>query len=456
MTSNLLSIAASGAAAAEIGLDVTGQNISNASTAGYVRRSVNDVELSSPAGTWSTADDVSLSGVAVSGIVRNADSYLQTEARRTASNTAQADATVSGLTDVETDVEDSGVFTAIGTFTNALTSLAQDPTDTSLRETVLQDGSTMTSAFQIAAQGLSATQSDQQGEVSDGVTQVNSLASQLATINTQLSATATTAASASDVVSSSRASLEDQRDSLLDQIGQYASISTTINSDGSVNVNLGSVSGPPLVSGSTTNTLSATVNSDGTESLSVGNAAVTLAGGSIAGNQAVLTKLNQISGNLDSLASSIATTVNTQQANGADLSGSTGTALFSGTTAATIAMATTDPSAIATAASGSAANSTDTTNLTAMNSALTTLAPADTMNGILTDISGSVASATTTQTTLQTLSTAAASSLTAQSGVDLNTEAVNLVKFQQAFQASSKVMQVAEDVFSSILNLSMA
>ena len=83
-----------------------------------------------------------------------------------------------------------------------------------------------------------------------------------------------------------------------------------------------------------------------------------------------------------------------------------------------------------------------------------TLGPANTMNAILTDISGTVQSAKTTQTTLQTLSSAAATSLSSQAGVDLNTEAVNLVKFQQAFQASGKVMQVASDIFTSILNLS--
>ena len=452
MTSNLLAIAASGATAAEIALDITGQNIANASTDGYVRRTAHAAEVAS-ASSWSTANDVSLSGVTVSGIVRNADSFLQSEARRTGSDTAQATATVSGLTDVESAVENSGVFTAIGAFQNSLTSLAQNPTDSSARATVIQDGSTMASSFQIAAQSLSSTRTGLQGEVTNGVSQINTLTTQLAAINTQLSATAGASSNASDVTTSDRASLMDQRDSLLDQISQYANIATTTQTDGSVNVNLGGVSGPPLVTGTTTNTLSATTNSDGTESLTVGNAAVTLGGGSIAGNQAALTKLNQTSTNLDSLASSIATTVNTQQANGADLAGATGAALFSGTTAATISMATTSGSAIATAAGGSAAKSADTTNLTALTSALGTLDPAGTMNTILTDISGSVQSATTTQTTLQTLSSAAASSLSSQAGVDLNTEAVNLVKYQQAFQASGKVMQTANDIFTSILNL---
>lgn len=452
MTSNLLSIAASGARAAEIALDLTGQNISNASTDGYVRRTANNVEVAS-ASSWSTANDVSLSGVTVSGIVRNADSFLQSEARRTASDTAQATSTVSGLTNVETAVDNSGVFTAIGTFKNSLTTLAQNPTDSSARATVIQAASTMTSAFQIAAQGLSATQTGLQGEVTNGVSQINTLGTQLAAINTQLSATSGASSINSDVTTSDRASLMDKRDSLLDQISQYANIATTIQADGSANVNIGGVSGPPLVTGTSTNTLTATTNSDGTESLAVGNAAVTLGGGSIAGNQAALTKLNQIGTNLDSLASSIATTVNTQQASGSDLTGTTGAALFSGTTAATLTMTTSNGSAIATAAGGSAAKSADTTNLTALTSALTTLDPAGTMNAILTDISGSVSSATTTKTTLQTLSSAAASSLSAQAGVDLNTEAVNLVKYQQAFQASAKVMQTASDIFTSMLNL---
>jgi flagellar hook-associated protein 1 FlgK len=452
MSSNLLSIAASGANAAEIALNITGQNIANASTQGYVRRSANNVEVAS-ASSWSTANDISLSGVTVSGVVRNADSFLQSEARRTGSDTAQATATVTGLTNVETAVENSGLFTAIGAFTNSLTTLAQNPADSSLRASVMQNAQTMTSSFQIAAQGLAATQTGLQGALTDGVAQVNTLAGQLATINTQLSATSGGVTPGSEITTSDRASLMDQRDSLLDQISQYANIATTLHPNGVVNVNIGGVSGPPLVSGTAANALSATTNANGTSSLSVGNAAVTLGGGSIAGNQASLTKLGQISTNLDSLASSIATTVNTAQANGADLTGATGAALFSGTTAAGLAMTTSNGSAIATAAAGSAANSADATNLSALSGALGTLAPASTMNTILTDISGAVQSATTTQTTLKTLSSAASASLSTQAGVDLNAEAVNLVKFQQAFQASSKVMQTANTIFTSILNL---
>lgn len=452
MTGNLLSIGASGALAAEVALNVTGQNIANAGTDGYVRRGIETTEVAS-ASSWSTPHDISLSGVAVTGLTRNADTFLQSEARRTASDTARAASTVSGLTDIESAVENSGLFTAIGNFQNAVTALNQNPVSTALRAGVIQTATTMTSAFQIAGNGLSATQTGLQGEIGQGVTQVNSLASQLSAINARLSASAGSGSAASNVTTSDRATLMDQRDTLLNQIGGFVNVATTINADGSANLNLGGVSGPPLVTGTKTNTLASSVNADGTVALAVGTAPVTLSGGSIAGNQAALTQLAAIGTSLDSLAKSIATTVNTQQASGTNLAGNPGAALFSGSTATTLSMATTSGAAIATAAAGASANSADTTNLTALNSALTTLDPAGTMNGVLTTISGAVASAQTTQTTLSTLSSAAAASLSAEAGVDLNAEAVNLVKFQQAFQASGKVMQVADTIFSSILNL---
>jgi len=240
---------------------------------------------------------------------------------------------------------------------------------------------------------------------------------------------------------------------LLDEIGHYANIATTIQPSGSANVNLGGVSGPPLVTGAATNALSASVNADGTETLAVGNATVALAGGSLAGHQTALGKLAQIGGNLDALATSIAITVNTAQAQGTALNGNPGAALFAGTSAATLTMITTAPAAIATAGAGSPAGSADTTNLTALTSAIGAIDPAGVMSTILTDISGAVNTATTTQTTLQTLSSAAAASLATQAGVNLNNEAVNLVQFQQAFQASGKVMQTASNLFTAIYNL---
>jgi len=47
----------------------------------------------------------------------------------------------------------------------------------------------------------------------------------------------------------------------------------------------------------------------------------------------------------------------------------------------------------------------------------------------------------------------AKTALEAQSGVNLDEEAANLVRFQQAFQASGKVMQVASTLLDTLLAL---
>ena len=88
MASDLLSIGLSGAKAARIGLDVTAQNIANAGNDGYVRRSIGLTEVAST-GYNQNVRDISLSGVRVDKIVRNADAFRQAEVRRTGAEAAR-------------------------------------------------------------------------------------------------------------------------------------------------------------------------------------------------------------------------------------------------------------------------------------------------------------------------------------------------------------------------------
>jgi flagellar hook-associated protein 1 FlgK len=75
------------------------------------------------------------------------------------------------------------------------------------------------------------------------------------------------------------------------------------------------------------------------------------------------------------------------------------------------------------------------------------------MNALLFDVSGAVSGLTTTRDALDTIASSASIALQSQSGVDLDHEAVNLIRFQQAFQASGRAMQVASDIFDAILGI---
>jgi len=450
MASDLISIGRSGAQAARIALDVTAQNISNASSDGYVRRSVRLAEVSSSGGIG-TIGDVSLSGVRLDSVVRNADLFRQAEVRRTGADSARADAEVAGLENIQAAVEQSNVYNSMVGFESSLQQLVGDPTSTSLRANVVEDARTMVGTFNIAATALQSVGTGLRFEASDAVTQVNTLSGELARVNLRLSR-------ASDA-SSDQTALLDQRDSLLQQLSKFTDISATINTDSTVEVRVGGSSGPLMVQGGTAGTLAMTTATDGTITFAVSGftaspTAAALTGGSLAGKALALTKLASVQTTLDGLANTLATAVNAAQGNGIDLSGAAGQPMFSGGppfTAASLTLALTDGTRIATAAASAGPGSRDPANLNALRTALSSADPVGGMDSLLFDISGTVQGRTVTRDALKTIASSAQVSLQAQAGVDLDQEAVNLVRYQQAFQASGKVMQTAKDIFDTLL-----
>lgn len=444
MASDLLSIAKSGAKAARSALDVTAQNIANASSEGYVRRSVRLEEVSS-AGGFMRSGDISLSGVRVDRIVRNADLFRQSEVRRTGSDAARASAEVAGLENLESALEQSNLFSAIVDFEGSLQQLASDPVDTSLRASVVEDARTMARTFNIASNALDAVGEAARFEAADGVSQVNLIAGELAKVNLRLSRAAD--------ASSDQTTLLDQRDMLLQQLSEQVDVNVTINPDHTVAVRVGGTAGPQLVNGGTATAFGMTTAANGTISFTLGGAPVATNAGALTGKSQVLTKVAEMRGSLDAIAAGIITTVNAAQANGAALDGSNGVAMFTGTGAGDIALAFDDGRLIATAPAGSGPNSRDQSNLVALRTALDGEDPAGKTDSMLFNISSAVAGRTITRDALESIAGTARIALQAQAGVDLDQEAVNLLRFQQAFQASGRIMQVASDIFDTVLGI---
>ncbi len=444
MASDLLSIAKSGAKAARIALDVTAQNIANASSEGYVRRTVRLEEVSA-AGGIGRIGDVSLSGVRVDQVIRNADLFRQSEVRRTGADLSRADAEVSGLESVEAAIEQTGVFNSIVEFEGALQQLAVDPTDTALRASVVETTRTMARTFNIAATSLDTAGQGIRFEAADDVDQVNLLAQELSRVNLRL-------ARAADA-SSDQTSLLDQRDSLLQQISERVDVSVTFAADFTADVRIGGAAGPLLVDGGTAGTMAMATAGDGTISFTLDGNPVTPLSGALVGRGQALVKLADTRSELDTIANSIIATVNASQASGAALDGSPGIAMLTGSGAAGIALAFDDGALLATAPAGSGANSRDPGNLSALRSALAANDASGAMDALLFDVSATVRGRTITRNTLDAIASNASIALNAQAGVDLDQEALNLVRFQQAFQASGRVMQVASDLFDTLLGI---
>lgn len=443
MASDLLSIGASGARAARGALDVTAQNIANASSDGYIRRSVQMEEVSASGGQGRIGD-VSLSGARIAGVRRNADMFRQAEVRRTNADVTRATTELGGLENIESAVEQAGVYPAVVEFEASLQQLAANPADPSLRAATLAGADTLARKFNIAASSLDAVGTGLRFDADAAVSQANTITAELARVNLRLSR--------AGEGSSDRASLLDQRDTLLEHLSGIADVSTTFAVDGSVTVTTGGASGQTLVSGGNAAALSMTTAANGTVSFAVAGNPVTLTGGSLAGASLALTQSAAVRSRLDGLADSIAGMVNTAQANGAALDGSAGQPLFAGSGAGGISVAITDVRELATAPAGSPAGSLDGTNLAALRQQLDG-GVAEDVNSLLFDISSQVSGRQVTHDALDAIASSARISLEQQAGVDLDTEAANLIRFQQAFQASGRAMQVAKDIFDTLIGI---
>ncbi len=444
MASDLLSIAVSGARAARSALDVTAQNIANASSEGYVRRSLRIEEVTASGGAG-RINDISLSGARIAEIRRNADSFIQAEVRRTSGDLERANTELRGLRNMESALEHSGVFTSIVEFEASLQQLAANPVDPSRRAAVIAEAETLASKFEITASSFDAVADGLRFDAEAQVSETNVIGGELARVNLRL-----TRAGAG---SSDRAALFDQRDLLLERLANITSIATTFEKDGTVAVSLGTNPARSLVQGDNSNTLTAATSTDGTLSFALNGESMTPSSGGLAGASLALTELVSVRTRLDTLATRIADTVNNAQAAGVTLDGAQGQPIFAGNSASSLRVVMNEGRGLSTAPAGATAASRDDANLTALRQSLAALDPAQQLSGMLFDVSSKVAGRNVTQSALQTIASSARISLEQQSGVDLDTEAANLIRFQQAFQASGRAMQTASDIFDTLLGI---
>ena len=191
-----------------------------------------------------------------------------------------------------------------------------------------------------------------------------------------------------------------------------------------------------------------------TFAFSVGGTAVDLKGGALTGHALTLEGVAQARTDLDGLAKSIIDGINGAQIQGSDVRGNPGVALFTGDSAGTIKVPVLNGDLIATADAGADPRSRDTATLDKLRAALAADGgAAERMSSIVFGISSQVAGHKITTEALDAIASSARISLEQQAGVDLDTEAANLIRYQQAFQASGRAMQVASDIFQSLLGI---
>lgn len=423
------------------GLDVTGQNVSNANTAGYTRQRVDLAEVSGVPGLSSIhAGPTSNGGVTVAGTSRLNYPVLDSRARMEHAQNGMLQtrqSTLSGVEGLFNEPSDTGLSEQLNKFWNAWGAVANNPGDPAARNVVLQQASGLASSLNGGSAALSRLTQGVSDQLNLSVQQINTTAASLAQVNGVIAVSTATGTGLN--------SLADQRDSLMLQLADLTGGQATIQVDGSATVVVG---GQSLVSRVTTN--AAAVN--GSDQLTIGGTVATGVTGSVGGLMTSLSvDLPAYASQLDSVAAALAGTVNGAQAAGYDLSGASGGPIFSGASAATITVSMTDPAKIA--ASG-------TTGGNLGGSVALQLAGAGTLSGgpnavysVLIGGLGSQVQAVTQQACVQQSVTTGVDNLVqSQSGVSLDEESTNLLTYQRAYQASSRVLTTVDETLDTLIN----
>jgi flagellar hook-associated protein 1 FlgK len=447
--SDLLSIGKSGVLAYQSALAGISENVVNANNDGFARREVTMKEQagnSGPMFLYRTSS--AFNGVQAATVTRVWNQYTASRAWSANSDNSQASTRSQWYGSVESALNDgaSGVgvkLTAIFTSANALSA---NPTDTTLRQSFLYAIQDAAGAINKTAASLSQVGGTVSSQASDSVAQVNDALTALARINMALKT--------APQGTSGRAGLEDQRDTIIGTISDKLGIDVTFDSYGAATLRMNNNGGAVLLDGSSieasqlglqiaaSGTLSMTVTTNGTSS-AVSPSSGALAGYAEAANQIVGRRQQ-----LDALAVSLATQLNNWNAQGTDLNGNPGASLLSGTDAASLSLAVTDPKLVG-AANATNANG----NLLAIASLRGATGVETGWRSMVTDQGLKVQSATTQASSASAAKDSAYSDLDDVSGVDLDTEAANLMRFQQAYSASAKIIQTARETLQSILDL---
>ncbi|WP_419827985.1 flagellar hook-associated protein FlgK [Sphingomonas sp.] len=439
--SDLLQIGASGARAFNTALATIGENVSNMSTPGYARRTI-----TTAAGAG---------GVVVQSINRSWDDYKAAAKRDAASDAASASTYYDWMGKVESAMSDDAAGigrSATGIFTSG-DALAANPGDTSGRKAFLAAIQTTTNAFNATASSLKSASDDVGVTATSSVEAVNATLDNLDNVNSALHAARAGTAG--------QANLLDQRDKLLDSLSSSIGIDVTLASDGSANVKLAgggatlAESGGPgarlsLALGTGTNAGRISITAIGTTN----ETPVADVGGSLGGLVKSADTIATRRVAMDTLATQFATQINSWSAKGLDANGAAGGTLVSGTTAASLALATTDPAKVpaASPAAGTAPAATN-GNLLALSSLRGDGGIEKSWGTLVTDHARAVDAAKTSSTAAASRADATAASLADLSSVDLDTEAADLIRFQQAYAGAAKVIQAARETMQAILDV---
>lgn len=450
-----LDIAIGALRANQYALNVTGHNIANAGTPGYHRQEAVFLPGTTTSGGAATASGVPKLGTGVTiqtirrvqtaqmdGQVRNMNQYLGSYSAQSRS-----------LKQVESVLGEpggAGLSTILDKFWNAWEELASNPGDPSARIGVVEAGVALSDRFRTLHDGLHQVQVEADKAIQDDCSRINTLAQQIVAINQELIRASSGQVAPNDLL--------DRRDILLDELSKLARIQTF--GDGGADF-IVSIGGKVLVQGMHVTELRATVGPDGWSQLVWTGDGSTFdpEGGEVAGLTHVRSTLAKgYMESLDSIASAIVNRVNELHLTGIDSNGDPAGFFFvPGSTAASIqvdAGLVATPSMLAASASGRPGDNQLAVDMAGIRDEILVdnQRIGDAYSSLVVRIGAHSRESSTQHEVHEVSQQYLLTQRESMAGVSLDEEMINMVKFQQAYNAAARIVTVMDEMIDTVVN----
>lgn len=456
---NILHIGQSGAEAAQFGVRNSGQNIANVNTPGYHRR----VVLQEQANISPTAVPKLGDGVRIIGSERVVDDALDRRARNADSESLGANtrANIVGRANVTFgDILGEGLSPAFDALLGSFDELAAAPQDPVVRREVLAASELFAREVRRYATEVQEVRADVDSQLRVEVDRVNSLVREIAETNRMVS----------EEIQPSP-DLLDRRDRLVEELAQQVDIRVAPREDGTLDVHIVET-GYTLVAGRFFSELEVEQQPDGARVVGYGfggarrDLTTTLRAGKIGG--LILARdedLARAQSDLDDFAFQVAVEINRIHSAGYGTDGQTGRNLFrapgqregSALLFQVDADVGSNPAAVAAAQTQALAEGGNGNALALAafrhDRAINGVEPAEALQGILQEFGDRVYRAEINAVSRSEAATQLRELQQSMSGVSLDEEVSNLIRYQQAYAAAVQVMQTADQLMQELISI---
>jgi flagellar hook-associated protein 1 FlgK len=433
------------------GLDVAGQNIANANTEGYTRQRVT---MTSQVGSLSAAryarTDGLGTGVAVTGVQRLRDEYLESRGRSehaTDSYLKAQRASYVAIEDTFAEPGDTALAAQLRDMWGSWNDVANNPQLAAPRSALIQQSATVADQLHGAHEALARQWKQNEAQMSAYVDEINGTARSIAQLNDSI-----VKANAAGLTVNE---LEDQRDVLAVRLAELAGASAAKRDNGGMDVFIG---GQNMVTGVQVRE----VEFVGAERLEDQNAdpvklqwvdilQPALAGGRVgAAIDTMTTVIPDLSDDLDAIAKNLIDSVNGNHVNGYSVDGTTGLNFFGGTTAGTIKLLVTEPEKVAVAAT---AGTMDNSVADAIADIGESPGGPDRAYQAMIGTLGVASQGSARRAEIQAVVTEQVDAAReGEAGVNLDEEMTNLLTYQRGYEAASRVLTTIDSMLDQLIN----